>query len=113
WLDDGEGRLTEPSDAQIAANAAAEAVEVLRATLSQAAALDVRLPHVGTGTGNGAEDAALWQRRIMHVGWILAAAPHAGIPAGVIVDDPGLPGYQDVVIVDLPTGQVSWRVPTG
>lgn len=77
----------------------------VRESLAELAELDARLDHQPEAAG-GPE----WERRNQLVMRVARAATLLGWPVGAGYDS-ALPEYPGVIIVDLPTGQVSWHVP--
>ncbi len=77
----------------------------VRESLAELAELDTRLDH-RPEAGGGPD----WERRNELVMRVARAATLLGWPVGAGYD-PDMPEYPDVIIVDLPTGQVSWHVP--
>lgn len=77
----------------------------LRRHLSEVAELDAKLDHrPQAGTS---ED---WQRRNWLVWQIRSLAWRCEMPVSVEYD-PAMPDYPLLVLVELPTGQVSWHLP--
>ena len=80
------------------------AQQVARAALAELAELDARLTHE-PDAGSGGD----WDRRGQLVMRVARAATLLGWSVGAGYD-PEMPEYPHVVLVDLPTGQVSWHM---
>lgn len=83
-----------------------QAEEVLRSLLRAIAAIDPSAP--GAGKGHEYQRYSIRNRLVLQA---LGAATAAGFTTGVSVD-PSQPEFPVVVTIHLPTGQVTWHLPS-